>query len=104
MCDNLSISSLILENDNVRYTGDKPKNAADIHAARYRYIEKYDQQSIEAINEIYEKDFQYLGYRMLNPKDFAAGNDKISRNVSPFSEQIIAERDRNLLAFRKTIG
>lgn len=45
-------------------------NVRDPSRAPLKYIKAYNRRSIEIINELYAKDFEYYGYDMLSPQDF----------------------------------
>lgn len=45
-------------------------NVRDSSRAPLKYIGHYNRRSIEIINEIYERDFEYYDYEILNPSDF----------------------------------
>lgn len=45
-------------------------NPLDMKPEDYRYLQNYDRQAVELVNVLFKKDFQYYGYRILDPKTF----------------------------------
>lgn len=35
-----------------------------------KYLDRYTRQSVEMVNKVYAKDFDFFGYRKVDPKDF----------------------------------
>lgn len=98
VCGSIGIQVADRDNANIRYK-ENIETAKSFSKARYRYIDKYDRHSIEAVNEIFEKDFQCLGYRFLDPGNLAEDGQPVNTDLSPFSDAILTERFGHLLTF-----
>ncbi len=51
----------------------KPKPPCDPYYMQwenYKYLDKYERETVKLINELYAKDFEYFDYRILDPEDF----------------------------------
>ena len=92
ICKSIGIPETNSENVNVKYNQGDIETAENFQAARFRYIDKYSRHSIEAVNEIYELDFQCLGYRMLKPIDLDGDWHEINSTLSPFSDAVMPEQ------------
>ncbi|MAF84524.1 MAG: hypothetical protein CL797_10535 [Chromatiales bacterium] len=70
VCEFLEIGDIKIMNAHVR---SNPKPECDPHNMKYsdyKYLDNYNRRSIDIVNEVYAKDFEYFGYQMLDPKDF----------------------------------
>lgn len=55
---------------NVRNSNINKCNPSSMDYGDYKYLDKYDQDTIDLVNKIYEKDFDLFGYTMLDSRDF----------------------------------
>ncbi|MDB2407950.1 hypothetical protein N9W17_05480 [Jannaschia sp.] len=97
ICDSIGIHNADGGNANVRFSGIEQSNSSS--TAQYRYIDKFDRRSIDAVNEIFMNDFENLGCRMIDPDDLGEDRQLINHNLSPFSGSIIPERQGDILTF-----
>jgi hypothetical protein len=47
-----------------------PQNMHTQPSDRLKYLDKYERSTVEKVNYIYKKDFEYFNYEILNPDDF----------------------------------
>jgi len=97
ICDSIGIHNADDGNANVRFSEIEQSKSSS--TAQYRYIDKFDRRSIDAVNEVFMNDFGNLGYRMINPDDLGEDRQLIDHNLSPFSGSIMPERRGDTLTF-----
>lgn len=61
----INLKNIKLEHKNVK--GD---NKIHTENWTYKYLDKFEAKTINLINKLYAKDFEYFNYKMLDPKNF----------------------------------
>lgn len=70
LCRVLELDGIDLLTANINTEPMPECDPQNMEFSNYKYLDKYSSRSISIVNNIYAKDFQYLGYRQLNPSDF----------------------------------
>jgi len=83
VCATVGIEDVANVNANVRVKDRTQPNVSSSGSTMYRYIKEFDAGSIRATNEIYARDFELLGYRVLDPELFR-DTSRWPTGLSPF--------------------
>lgn len=102
ICDRVGIQNPDGGNDNVQFSGLESEMSRDASEIRFRYLDKYDSETLEILNENAAQDFQIFGYRMISGDEFAKTGAVLSAEASPFSDGPMPERDGAILAFDRS--
>lgn len=70
ICDKINIDCNEIVYRNIKNKPKPPSSPHNMQMADYKYLDKFEKQTIVTINELYAKDFELLGYKMLNANDF----------------------------------
>ena len=79
ICKKLKVESTSKVNRIVRTDPKAPSDPYNMKLSDYKYLGYYEQRTIELVNNVYDKDFQYFGYQKLKPKDFP---EKVDKDIS----------------------
>lgn len=70
VCTLLNISNTPLTNRIIRTDPKPSSNPHEMNMSDYKYLEYYQRSTIEFVNDYYNEDFEYFGYKKMNPLDF----------------------------------
>ena len=81
ICAILNLGEVDLKIKNVRTDPKPPCDPYKMKWDDFKYIDKYNRQSIKLVNQRYAKDFEYFGYQKLDPKEFPRKIEKVKSPV-----------------------
>lgn len=99
ICDLVGITELGAGNANVRYELSGVDAARTHSNAQFRYLEKFDPETIRIVNETFAEDFNKLGYRMVEPLGPGPRGSNDGACLSPFSDIAPPARNGDILSF-----
>ena len=104
ICDKIGIDGAGDTSANVRYTEMERETSSSFSTTRYRYIDKFDRDTIRMVNEKLTNDYQPLGYRIIQPNELDEDGQLIDPNLSPFADSIMSNSDGCVLTFDRRNG
>lgn len=77
ICDIINVNCNDIVYKNIKQNPKSPCDPHNMNTRDYKYLDKYEKQTIITINELYAKDFELLGYEMLDANSFPECLEKL---------------------------
>lgn len=96
ICERVGLKGVGSGNSNVQYS----QTNVEQTKAQFRYLDKFDPDTLHAVNEVFAEDFERLGYRMVRPSDLEQVK---SGTIGPFTDTHLPVREESLLVLNRTV-